>query len=158
MRNAKPPNRPPSGVVSDLPGAAPLTAEDEALVEAARAVLARHYKPVWHMVAAALRSRDGKIWTGLHLGATVGRMQVCAEVTALGRAILEGDGSIDCMVAVRHPKAEEAVRDIAVVPPCGACREMLTDFDAGASVIVPAGNGALLRVPIRSLLPLPYQR
>jgi cytidine deaminase len=145
-------------VVSDLPGAAPLTAEDEALVEAARAVLARHYKPVWHMVAAALRSRDGKIWTGLHLGATVGRMQVCAEVTALGRAILEGDGSIECMVAVRHPKAEEPVRDIAVVPPCGACREMLTDFDAGASVIVPAGNGALLRVPIRSLLPLPYQR
>ncbi len=145
-------------MVSDLPGAAPLTAEDEALVEAARAVLARHYKPVWHMVAAALRSRDGKIWTGLHLGATVGRMQVCAEVTALGRAILEGDGSIECMVAVRHPKAEEPVRDIAVVPPCGACREMLTDFDAGASVIVPAGNGALLRVPIRSLLPLPYQR
>jgi cytidine deaminase len=158
MRNAKPPNRPPSDVLGTLPGAAPLTAEDEALVEAARAVLARHYKPVWHMVAAALRSRDGKIWTGLHLGATVGRMQVCAEVTALGRAILEGDGSIDCMVAVRHPKAEEPVRDIAVVPPCGACREMLTDFDAGASVIVPAGNGALLRVPIRSLLPLPYQR
>jgi cytidine deaminase len=158
MRNAKPPNRPTSGVVSLLAGAAPLTAEDEALVEAARAVLARHYKPVWHMVAAALRSRDGKIWTGLHLGATVGRMQVCAEVTALGRAILEGDGSIECMVAVRHPKAEETVRDIAVVPPCGACREMLTDFDAGASVIVPAGNGALLRVPVRSLLPLPYQR
>jgi len=144
--------------VGALPGAAPLTAEDEALVEAARAVLARHYKPVWHMVAAALRSRDGKIWTGLHLGATVGRMQVCAEVTALGRAILEGDGSIDCMVAVRHPKAEELVRDIAVVPPCGACREMLTDFDAAAHVIVPAGDGMLLRVPVRSLLPLPYQR
>jgi cytidine deaminase len=158
MRNAKPPNRPPADGVSGLAGAAPLTAEDEALVEAARTVLARHYKPVWHMVAAALRSRDGRIWTGLHLGATVGRMQVCAEVTALGRAILEGDGSIDCMVAVRHPKAEEAVRDIAVVPPCGACREMLTDFDASASVIVPAGNGTLLRVPVRSLLPLPYQR
>jgi cytidine deaminase len=158
MRNAKPPNRPPADGVSGLAGAAPLTAEDEALVEAARAVLARHYKPVWHMVAAALRSRDGRIWTGLHLGATVGRMQVCAEVTALGRAILEGDGSIECMVAVRHPKAEEAVRDIAVVPPCGACREMLTDFDAGAHVIVPAGGGTLLRVPVRSLLPLPYQR
>jgi nitrate/nitrite transporter NarK len=35
---------------------------------------------------------------------------------------------------------------------------MLTDFDAGAMVIVPAGDGALLRVPVRSLLPLPYQR
>jgi cytidine deaminase len=157
MKSAKPPSRQFDDVRS-LPGAAPLTEADEALVETARAVLARHYKPVWHMVAAALRSRDGRIWTGLHLGATVGRMQVCAEVTALGRAMLEGDGSIECMVAVRHPKAEETARDIAVVPPCGACREMLTDFDAGAMVIVPAGDGALLRVPVRSLLPLPYQR
>ena len=158
MRNARPPNKDPADAVRTLPGAAALTADDEALVEAARDVLARHYKPVWHMVAAALRSRDGRIWTGLHLGATVGRMQVCAEVTALGRAILEGDGTIECAVAVRHPKAEETARDIAVVPPCGACREMLTDFDAGAWVIVPAGDGALLRVPVRSLLPLPYQR
>jgi cytidine deaminase len=157
MKSAKPPNKQFDDVLS-LPGAAPLTAADEALVETARAVLARHYKPVWHMVAAALRSRNGRIWTGLHLGATVGRMQVCAEVTALGRAILEGDGSIECVVAVRHPKAEETARNIAVVPPCGACREMLTDFDAGAMVIVPAGDGALLRVPVRSLLPLPYQR
>jgi cytidine deaminase len=158
MKNAKPPNRQPADVVRTLPGAAPLTDADHALIAIAREVLAKHYKPVWHMVAAALRSRDGHIWTGVHLGATVGRMQACAEVTALGRAILEGDGSIECMVAVRHPKAEETARDIAVVPPCGACREMIMDFDAGAFVIVPAGAGALLRVPVRSLLPLPYQR
>jgi cytidine deaminase len=162
MRNAKPPNRPPSDALGALAGAAPLTAEDEALVEAARAVLARHYKPVWHMVAAALRSRDGKIWTGLHLGATVGRMQVCAEATALGRAILEGDGTIECAVAVRHPKPHETDQSLAVVPPCGACREMLTDFDPDASVIVPGTDGlhahGLRRVKLRLLLPLPYQR
>ena len=52
-----------------------LTAADEALVDAARTTIARHYRPFWHMVAAALRSRDGRIWTGLHLGATVGRMR-----------------------------------------------------------------------------------
>ena len=134
-----------------------LSDADAALVEAARLVLVRHYRPFWHMVSAALRGRDGRIWPGLHLGATVGRMQVCAEVTALGRAILEGDGTVECAVALRHPKPEEAVRGIAVVPPCGACRELLTDYDPGASVIVP-GAGGLRRVAIGVLLPSPYQR
>jgi cytidine deaminase len=135
----------------------PLTTADEALVEAARAALAQHYKPFWHMVAAAMRSRDGRIWTGIHLGATVGRMQVCAEAIALGRIILEGDGSIECAVAVRHPKPHEHDQSLAVVPPCGACREIMTDFDPGATVIVPAAAG-LRKLALRSLLPLPYQR
>jgi cytidine deaminase len=141
----------------NLQSAAALTADDQALVEAAREVIARHYRPFWHMVAAALRSRDGRIWTGLHLGATVGRMQICAEAIAVGRLILEGDGTIACAVAVRHPKEHEPAQHIAVVPPCGACRELLTDFDPGAEVIVP-GAGGLVRVPLGLLLPLPYQR
>jgi len=67
----------------------PLEAADEELIAAARAVMLRHYRPFWHTVAAALRGRDGRVWTGVHLGATVGRLQVCAEAVALGRAILE---------------------------------------------------------------------
>ncbi len=130
---------------------------DHALIEAARAVLVKHYRPFWHTVGAALRGRDGRIWTGVHLGATVGRLSVCAEAIALGRAVLEGDGTVECAVAVRHPKPDENARDIAVVPPCGACREMLTDFDADADVIVPTPSG-LMVVPVRVLLPIPYQR
>ena len=134
-----------------------LVRPDQELIEAARAVLLKHYRPHWHTIGAALRSRDGRIWTGLHLGATVGRLSVCAEAVALGRAILDGDGTVECAVAVRHPKAEESVRDIAIVPPCGACREMLTDFDPAADVIVPGPDGPY-RMAIRALLPLPYQR
>ena len=134
-----------------------LVKADQDLVEAARAVLLKHYRPHWHTVGAALRSRDGRIWTGLHLGATVGRLSVCAEAVALGRAILDGDGTVECAVAVRHPKAEESIRDIAIVPPCGACREMLTDFDPEADIIVPGPEGPH-RMPVRALLPLPYQR
>ena len=134
-----------------------LSESDHELVEAARAVLLRHYRPFWHMVSAALRGRDGRIWTGIHLGATVGRMQVCAEAVALGRAVLEGDGQIECAVAVRHPKPHEIDQSLAVVAPCGACREMLTDFDPEALVIVPSPSG-LRKVPVRLLLPVPYQR
>ena len=141
----------------DFPQDLPLDDEDRALLEVAREVLLRHYRPFWHMVAAALRGRDGRVWTGLHLGTTVGRLSACAEAVAVGRAILDGDGSIGTVVAVRHPKPEEADRTLAVVTPCGACRELIADYDADALVIVP-GPLAPLKLPARALLPLPYRR
>ncbi len=135
----------------------PLLPEDTALVDAARAVLLKHYRPFWHTVAAALRGRDGRIWTGIHMGATVGRLSICAEAIALGRAIMDGDGTIECAVAVRHPKPDETIRDIAVVPPCGACRENLVDYDPAALVIIETPQG-LRKTPVATLLPLPYRR
>ena len=120
-------------------------------------MLHRHYRPFWHTVAAALRGSDGRVWTGLHLGATVGRLQICAEAIALGRAVLDGDGSVTLAVAVRYPKPEEASQELAVVSPCGACREMLLDFSPASWVIVPADSG-LLKYPTSALLPLPYRR
>ena len=134
-----------------------LDASDHALIDAANSVLAEHYRPFWHMVAAAVRSRDGRIWTGIHLGATVGRMSVCAEPIALGRAVLEGDGTVDTIVAVRHPKPDETDREMAVVAPCGACRELLLDHWPDALVIVKTADG-LVKMPIRMLLPSPYRR
>jgi cytidine deaminase len=134
-----------------------LSQADHALIAAAHDVLARHYRPFWHTVAAAIRTRDGRIWTGLHLGATVGRLSVCAEAVALGRALLEGDGRIDTVVAVRHPKPDEADRELAVVPPCGACREMFVDHAPDALVIMHGPTG-LMKLPVRTLLPMPYRR
>lgn len=134
-----------------------LTEGDHELVAAANLVLANHYRPFWHMVAAAIRSVDGRIWTGLHIGTTVGRLSVCAEAVAFGRALLEGDGTLQTAVAVRHPKPEEENRELAVVPPCGACREMILDHAPGAMIIVKDSD-VLIKLPIRTLLPLPYRR
>ncbi|MFL5253911.1 MAG: cytidine deaminase [Rhodopila sp.] len=134
-----------------------LTGDDHELIAAANAVLERHYRPFWHTVAAALRSRDGRIWTGVHIGTTVGRLAICAEAVALGRAILDGDGTVQTAVAIRHPKPEEEDRELAVVPPCGGCREMLLDHAPEAMVIVRDANG-LIKLPVRTLLPLPYRR
>ena len=120
-------------------------------------MLARHYKPFWHTVAAAIRGRDGRVWTGLHIGATVGRLSICAEAVAFGRALLEGDGTIETAVAVRHPKHDELERELAVVPPCGACRELILDHCPDATVIVPGPHG-LVRLAARTLLPAPYRR
>lgn len=93
----------------------------------------------------------------MHLGATVGRLSICAEAIALGRAIMDGDGTVECAVAVRHPKPDEADQSLRVVAPCGACRENLLDYDPAAEVIVPTAAG-LRRVAVRDLLPWPYQR
>lgn len=136
---------------------AALNLDDHALIAAAHQVLERYYKPFWHTVGAAIRTRDGRIWTGIHVGTTVGRLAVCAEAVAFGRAVLEGDGTIQTAVAVRHPKPEQEDRQIAVVPPCGGCREMILDHAADAMVIVKTAAG-LVKLPIRTLLPLPYLR
>lgn len=109
------------------------------------------------MVAAAVRSLDGCIWTGIHLGTTVGRMSVCAEPVALGRALIQGDGTVETIVAVRHPKPDEIDREMAVVPPCGACRELVLDHWPDALVILKNSSG-LYKLPIRDLLPIPYRR
>ncbi|MGD0105126.1 MAG: cytidine deaminase [Rhodopila sp.] len=130
---------------------------DHELIAAANEVLENHYRPFWHMVAAAIRSQDGRIWTGLHIGTTVGRLSVCAEAVAFGRALLDGDGTIQTAVAVRHPKPEEENRELAVVPPCGACREMILDHAPDALIIVKDAN-VLIKLPIRTLVPLPYRR
>jgi cytidine deaminase len=151
-----PPDQPPGALIATAP-ATPLAAPDHELIAAANAVLADHYRPFWHMVAAAIRSRDGRIWTGLHIGTTVGRLAVCAEAVAFGRALLEGDGTIETAVAVRHPKPEETDRELAVVAPCGGCREMILDHAPDAMVILKE-NSHLTKLPIRALLPLPYRR
>ncbi|MGA8194001.1 MAG: cytidine deaminase [Acetobacteraceae bacterium] len=149
--------RRPKRLNDATPPAPGLSAADHALVAAAHDVLGRHYRPFWHTVAAAIRGGDGRVWTGLHLGATVGRLSVCAEAVALGRALLEGNGKIDAIVAVRHPKPDEADRELAVVSPCGACREMFLDHCPDALVIMHGPTG-LTKLPVRTLLPAPYRR
>jgi cytidine deaminase len=84
-------------------------------------------------------------------------MAVCAEAVALGQAVTQGESGIDTVAAVRHPAPGEKSRDIVVVSPCGACRELLWDYDRNARVIVPGPNGPH-SVPIGELIPNKYSR
>jgi cytidine deaminase len=128
------------------------------LIAAAKAVIKQRYRDDWQEVGAALRTRSGKIFTGVNLDAYLGRMAVCAEAVALGRAVVDvGDDGIDLIVAVRHPPPADKDQTIAVVSPCGACRELIFDYDRKARVIVPSGKAAAV-VPIADLLPNKYTR
>ncbi len=135
-----------------------LTKADRELIDAATAVIKDRYRNDWQEVGAALRTRSGKIFVGVNLDAYLGRMAVCAEAVALGRAVVDlGDAGIDTIVAVRHPPPEEKDQTIAVVSPCGACRELIFDYDRKARVIVPNGKSPAV-VQIDELLPNKYSR
>jgi cytidine deaminase len=135
-----------------------LSKADNELIEAARAAIKQRYRNDWQEVGAALRTRSGQIVTGVNLDAYLGRMAVCAEGVALGRVITDlGEAGIETIVAVRHPKPSEADRTIAVVSPCGSCRELIWDYDRNARVIVPGEKGVEVTT-INELLPNKYKR
>ena len=131
---------------------------EQELIAAAVAAIKERYRDDWQEVGAALRTRSGTIFTGVNLDAYLGRMAVCAEAVALGRAVVDlGDAGIETIVAVRHPPPYEKDQTIKVVSPCGACRELIFDYDRDARVIVPNGKTSIV-VPIADLLPNKYSR
>ncbi len=135
-----------------------LTDKDQDLIDAATAGIKQRYRNDWQEVGAAMRTRDGHVITGVNLDAYVGRGAVCAEAICIGTALTaKGDQGIDTIVAVRHPKPGEK-GDIAVVSPCGACRELIHDYDAKARVIVPNGTQGPTVTSIGELLPNKYRR
>ena len=135
-----------------------LTAKDQELIAAATDAIASRYRNDWQEVGAAMRTRDGRVVTGVNLDAYVGRGAVCAEAICIGTALTEkGDKGIDTIVAVRHPKPGEP-GGIVVVSPCGTCRELIHDYDAKARVIVPDGTNGPTVTTIGELLPNKYRR
>ncbi|HVZ07867.1 cytidine deaminase [Rhodopila sp.] len=135
-----------------------LSDADQELVRLARAIIWQRYRPGWHVVGAALRTRAGRVFTGVHLEAYVGRIAICAEAVTLGRAATEaGDTDIETIVAVRHAGGHDPGTALKVAAPCGMCREMIADYSPAAAVIVPSANG-LVRKPIAWLLPDKYVR
>jgi cytidine deaminase len=135
-----------------------LTGKDQELIDAATRAIKARYRNDWQEVGAAMRTRDGRVITGVNLDAYVGRGAICAEAICIGTALTaKGDKGIETIVAVRHPKPGEK-GDIAVVSPCGACRELIHDYDAKARVIVPNGKKGPTVTTIGDLLPNKYRR
>ena len=137
-----------------------LSAANQQLIEAARALITARYVENRHHISAAVRGASGRVYTGLHLDTYVGRASVCAEAVALGQAMAAGETKIEAIVSLRHPRPREQHRECKAVSPCGICREMLTDFAAGCDVILPgsSAHGPLRAVPVEQLLPEKYRR
>lgn len=126
----------------------PLTPDDHALIAQARDAIRRNYDGVHenHTVGAAVRCADGSIFCGINVYAIHG---ACAEQVALGTAITLGQRDFTTIVAVRGENGEE------IIPPCGNCRQILSDYAPECAVIIDA-DGTLVKILAHELLPFAY--
>jgi cytidine deaminase len=132
-----------------------LTPQDYELIEQAKAVIARLYRADHHHVGAALRTSTGRIITAVHIEANVGRITVCAEAMAIGKAISEGEQTFEVIVAVRRDDTDPNL--FYVVSPCGMCRELINDYMPESTVLC-VEEGELKKVAVSDLLPGKYAR
>jgi len=122
--------------------------ERDLLIEAANAALKNAYSPYSHFrVGAAIRSRDGSIFTGCNIENASYGLAMCAERVALYKAISEGYRSFDSI----------AICSSGVKPafPCGACRQVLTEFNPHLKIYL---DGILTNYKLSDLIAHPFSR
>jgi cytidine deaminase len=125
-----------------------LRREDRALVRAAVDLLRRRYDRKRHTVAAAVRTRSGRVFRGVNLE---GIHTPCAEPVAIGAAVTAGEPYLELMVAVcRRGRA------YPVLAPCGTCRQLLYDYAPRAHVLVDDGKGGVRRLRADEALPAAF--
>ncbi len=125
------------------------------LVDAAVIAAGHSYSPYSKFrVGAALLLTNGETVTGTNVENVSYSLTICAERSALVRAVAEFGPEI------RIAAAAVVNLNDAPSPPCGACRQMLAEFiDGDAPVSFPAGAaGAVSAVirPFRELLPFAF--
>ncbi len=104
-----------------------LSKDDADLYERARAVAARAYAPYsGFAVGAALRAADGTIFSAVNVENASYGLTSCAERNALFAAVSAGS---------RHLEAIAIHADAESVPPCGACRQVLSELAPEMRVI-----------------------
>lgn len=120
--------------------------DDQALVDLALAARTKAYAPYsgFH-VGAVLESEDGQIFAGCNVENAAYGECICAERTALVKAVSEG---------VQH------FRRIAIAGsgsdhcwPCGACRQVLAEFAPKLTLLVSDNQGNYIRTFLEDLLP-----
>lgn len=117
---------------------------DQELVERAFTMLERSYVPYSHFpVGAALEGADGVVYTGCNVENSAFGSTICAERTALVKAVSEGYRKFTKIAIASSGSAPY---------PCGACRQSLYEFAPGLEVLV-TWDGHVERAPLSELLP-----
>jgi cytidine deaminase len=117
---------------------------------AARDAMAKAYAPYSRFpVGAAIRTADGRVYSGANIEVASYPEGWCAETTALGHYVMGGGGAITDIAVV----AEKMAR----ITPCGGCRQRLAEF-AGpeARVHLCDETGVLDTLTMAELLPLGF--
>lgn len=106
-----------------------LSAEQAALVAAARAVRERAYAPYSSFrVGAALRAENGAIFLGCNVENASYGATICAERTAILTMVAAGLRSVESIAVFTDAET--------LAMPCGLCRQVISEFQRDAVLIV----------------------
>jgi cytidine deaminase len=117
----------------------------EELILRALAVRDRAYAPYSkYRVGAALLTRSGEIFEGVNVENASFPLSMCAERVAIFKAISQGEREFHSIVVATENGGT----------PCGACRQVLSEFGLDTVVITTDGAGEIaLECTVRELLP-----
>ena len=99
--------------------------DQKALIQKAIDTIPFSYSPYSNFkVAAALLTKDGKIYTGCNIESASYTPSNCAERTAFFKAVSEGEYKFEAIAIVggKHGKLDD------YCPPCGVCRQVMMEF------------------------------
>jgi cytidine deaminase len=115
------------------------------LIEAALQAREQAYAPYsGYKVGAALLTRSGEIFTGVNVENAAYPTGTCAETVAVFKAVSAGQLEFDLLVVASSNGGT----------PCGACRQVLSEFGLSTRVLIVDGKGNLvLETTVDDLLP-----
>ncbi len=116
------------------------------LVDHAFAMLERSYAPYSHFpVGAALECADGTVFTGCNVENAAYGSTICAERTAVVKAVSEGHRDDFVRIAI-------VGRSEDYCWPCGSCRQVLFEFAPDLECLIARGDHEYVKLPLRELL------
>lgn len=122
--------------------------ERQSILDAARRALTRAYAPYSNFhVGAAVLTDQGEIFSGCNVENASYGLTICAERSALFTAV---QGRKAARLAIRAVAVVN--RDGVPCSPCGACRQVISEFGENALVIFQ-GKKDLVEMSIQDLLP-----
>jgi cytidine deaminase len=119
-----------------------MTAEE--LIGLAREARQRAYAPYSRFaVGAALLGRSGRVYTACNVENVSYGLSICAERAAVFKAVSEGEQKFEALAVVTSVGGS----------PCGACRQVLAEFNYNMTVYVADTEGQYRAFTMEELLP-----
>lgn len=119
--------------------------EKQSLIDLANEARKLAYVPYSHYpVGAALRTKSGRIYTGVNVENAAYPQTMCAERVAVFKAVSDGEKEFDAISVVTDNGGS----------PCGGCRQVLAEFGLDTIILMADKNGHLVKeTTVNELLP-----
>jgi cytidine deaminase len=124
---------------------------DKELIEKAKRARQKAYAPYSNFkVGAALLTKSGRVYTGANVENATFGLTVCAERVAVFKAINRGDKQFTKIAVVTDKNPP--------VTPCGACRQVLSEFVKDLKIICANLEGKVEKYRLKELLPDAFEK